>query len=51
LSYVLSRKQDYAGAAREIRDFLAASPNSPDAEALTTEAKRFEELSVSAKRE
>ena len=51
LSHVLSRKQDYAGAAREIRDFLAASPNSPDAEALTTEAKRFEELSVSAKRE
>lgn len=51
LSYVLSRKQDYAGAAREIRDFLAASPNAPDAEALKTEAKRFEDLSVSAKRE
>jgi len=51
LSYVLSRKADYAGAAREIRDFLAASPNSPDAEALKTEAKRFEDLSVSAKRD
>jgi cytochrome c-type biogenesis protein CcmH/NrfG len=51
LSYILSRKQDYAGAAHEIRDFLAVSPNSPDAEALTTEAKRFEQLSVSAKRE
>ena len=50
LSYVLSRKQDYAGAAREIRDFLAASPDSPDAEALKIEAKRFEDLSVSAKR-
>jgi predicted Zn-dependent protease len=51
LSYVFSRKQDYAGAAREIRDFLAASPNSPDAEALKTEAKRFEDLGVSAKKD
>jgi Tfp pilus assembly protein PilF len=51
LSYVLSRKKDYAGAAREIRDYLAASPNAPDAEALKIEAKRFEDLSVSAKRE
>jgi tetratricopeptide (TPR) repeat protein len=48
LSYIFSRKQDYAGAAREIRDYLAASPNAPDAEALKTEAKRFEDLSVSA---
>jgi hypothetical protein len=51
LSYVYSRKQDYAGAAREIRDYLAAEPNSPNAEALKTDAKRFEELSVSAKKE
>jgi Tfp pilus assembly protein PilF len=51
LSYVLSVKQDYAGAAREIRDYLAISPNSPDAESLQKEAKRFEDLSVSAKRE
>jgi len=51
LSYVLSRKQDYAGAASEIRDYLAAAPNSPDAEALKADAKRYEDLSVSAKRE
>jgi Tfp pilus assembly protein PilF len=51
LSYVLSVKQDYAGAAREIRDFLAISPNAPEAESLNKEAKRFEDLSVSAKRE
>jgi Tfp pilus assembly protein PilF len=50
LSYVLSAKQDYAGAAREIRDYLAISPNSPDAESLSKEAKHFEDLSVSAKR-
>jgi Tfp pilus assembly protein PilF len=51
LSNVYARKKDYAGAAREIREFLAAMPNAPDAEALNTEAKRFEELSVSAKRD
>ena len=51
LSYVLSRKQDYAGAAREIRDYLAAAPNSPDAESLKADAKRYEDLSVSAKKE
>jgi hypothetical protein len=51
LSYVLSRKQDYAGAAREIRDYLAAAPNSPDAEQLKADAKRYEDLSVSAKKD
>jgi len=51
LSYIYSRKQDYAGAAREIRDYLAAEPNSPNAEALKTDAKRFEDLGVSAKKE
>jgi hypothetical protein len=51
LSRIFSRKQDYAGAAREIHDYLAMAPNSPDAEALKIEARRFEELSVSARRE
>jgi len=51
LSYVLSAKQDYAGAAREIRDYLAIAPNSPDAESLNKDAKRYEDLSVSAKKD
>jgi Tfp pilus assembly protein PilF len=51
LSYVLSHKQDYAGAAHEIRDYLAAAPNSPDAEQLKADAKRYEDLSVSAKKD
>jgi Tfp pilus assembly protein PilF len=51
LSYVLLRKQDYAGAAREIRDYLAAEPNSPNAEQLKADAKRYEDLSVSAKKD
>ena len=51
LSYVLSARQDYAGAAREIRDYLAIAPNSPDAESLNNDAKRYEDLSVSAKKD
>jgi len=50
LSHIYSRKQDYAGAARELRDYLAAAPNAPDAESIKVEATRFEELSVSAQR-
>jgi Tfp pilus assembly protein PilF len=51
LSYVLLRKQDYSGAAHEIRDYLAAEPNSPNAEQLKADAKRYEDLSVSAKKD
>jgi tetratricopeptide (TPR) repeat protein len=51
LSHVYSRKEDYAGAAREIRDYLAAAPDSPEAENLRVEAKHYEDLSVSAKRD
>jgi Tfp pilus assembly protein PilF len=51
LSHVYSRKEDYVGAAREIRDYLTAAPNSPEAENLRVEAKHYEDLSVSAKRD
>ncbi|HEY2171518.1 MAG TPA: tetratricopeptide repeat protein [Candidatus Angelobacter sp.] len=51
LSYIYSGRQDYAGAAREIREYLVLAPNSPDAESLKNDAKRFEDLSVSAKRD
>jgi hypothetical protein len=51
LSYVLLRKQDYGGAAHEIRDYLAAEPNSPNAEQLKADAERYEDLSVSAKKD
>ncbi|HKR94113.1 MAG TPA: tetratricopeptide repeat protein [Candidatus Angelobacter sp.] len=49
LSYIFSRKQDYAGAARELHDYLAIMPNATNAEELKAEAKRFEDLSASAK--
>ena len=49
LSHVYSHKQDYAGAAREIREFLAIQPNAPEAGALNAEAKSYEDLSVAKK--
>ncbi|HEY2361941.1 MAG TPA: tetratricopeptide repeat protein [Candidatus Angelobacter sp.] len=51
LSYLYSGRQDYAGAAREIREYLVLAPNSPEAESLKNDAKRFEDLSVSAKKD
>jgi Tfp pilus assembly protein PilF len=51
LSYLYSGRQDYTAAAREIREYLVLAPNSPDAESLKNDAKRFEDLSVSAKRD
>ena len=51
LSYILTRKKDYAGAAREIRDYLAVAPNAPDADTLKIQVQRLEELSVSAQRQ
>lgn len=51
LSYLYSGREDYAGAAREIREYLVLAPNSPDAESLKNDAKRFEDLSVSAKKD
>jgi Tfp pilus assembly protein PilF len=50
LSHVYSRKEDYVDAAREIRDYLAAAPDSPEAENLKLEAKHYEDLSI-AKRD
>lgn len=46
LSLVLERRLDYAGAAQQIRDYLAAVPNAPNAEELREKAKRYENLSV-----
>lgn len=51
LSYIYARKQDYKSAAQEIRDYLAAVPNSPNADSLQKDLKQFDDLSVSAKKE
>lgn len=51
LSHIFTRKQDYAAAAREIREYLTVAPNAPEAEDLQVQAKRLEELSVQAQKQ
>ncbi len=51
LSYILSRKQDYVGASQQIQDYLAIVPDSPNAESLKADAKRLQDLGISAKKE
>ncbi|HWZ43929.1 MAG TPA: tetratricopeptide repeat protein [Candidatus Saccharimonadales bacterium] len=43
------RKNDYAGAAREMRDYLAIAPNAPDAEQIRAKAQKFEDIGVNGK--
>lgn len=43
-------KNDFAGAAREMRDYLVIAPNAPDAEEVKAKVKRFEDMgNVAAK--
>jgi tetratricopeptide (TPR) repeat protein len=49
LSNVLAQKQDFAGAAQQIRDYLLVVPNPPNANELEAKAKEYEGLSVSKK--
>ena len=51
LSHIFVRKQDFAGAAREIREYLTIAPEAPEAESLKTQAQRLEELSVQAQKQ
>jgi outer membrane protein assembly factor BamD (BamD/ComL family) len=48
LSYALSRKHDYAGAAQQIQEYLVLVPNGPNTESLKADAKRLQDLSISA---
>ena len=47
LAKILEAKQDYAGAAQELRNYLTLVPGSPSAAEITAEADRLEALSVS----
>lgn len=51
LSSILARKQDFAGAAQQIRDYLALVPNATNAAELQAKAKNYEEMSVSKARQ
>ena len=49
LGEILTRKQDYAGALQEMRDFLAISPGAANAEEVKAKAKTLEEISLAKK--
>jgi tetratricopeptide (TPR) repeat protein len=49
LSNILAQKQDYAGAAQEMRDFLTINPTAQNAEEVKANLKKFEELSLAKK--
>jgi len=49
LSNLLSQKNDFAGAAQQIRDYLAIMPDAPNAEELKTRAKALEDMSMAKK--
>jgi tetratricopeptide (TPR) repeat protein len=49
LSYILSRRRDYAAAAQQIQDYLTLVPEAPNVESLKADAKRLQDLSTSAK--
>ena len=49
LSNIRVRKQDYAGAAQELRDYLKIAPDASNVEEIKAKAQRFEEMSVAKK--
>jgi tetratricopeptide (TPR) repeat protein len=46
LSMMLERKLDYTGAAQQLREYLAAVPNAPNAQELRDRAQRLESHNV-----
>lgn len=50
LSQIMLRRQDYGGAAREIREYLAIVPKAPNAAELARQADSYEQLSMAKKR-
>jgi tetratricopeptide (TPR) repeat protein len=49
LGSILARKEDYAGAAQQLRDYLAEVPMAPNAAELQTKITQYDQLSVAKK--
>jgi tetratricopeptide (TPR) repeat protein len=49
LGSVMARKEDYSGAAQQLKDYLALVPNAPNANELQAQISRYEQLSVAKK--
>lgn len=46
LSQILTHKQDYPGAAQELRDYLAIAPGASNADAVREQLRKLEQVSV-----
>ena len=51
LAMILEAKQDYAGAAQQLRNYLLLVPDSPQAEAIRADAQRLESLGHAKEKE
>jgi Flp pilus assembly protein TadD len=51
LGDILARKQDFAGAAQQARNYLAMAPNAPDADSVRAKLKKLEEVSGTAQKQ
>jgi tetratricopeptide (TPR) repeat protein len=49
LGSILARKEDYSGAAQQLRDYLAAVPMAPNAAELQTKISQYDQLSLAKK--
>lgn len=49
LGSILARKEDYSGAAQQLKDYLALVPTAPNANELQDQINRYEQLSVAKK--
>jgi tetratricopeptide (TPR) repeat protein len=49
LSQILTHKQDYQGAAQELRDYLAIAPGAANADAVREQLRKLEQASVAKK--
>ncbi len=49
LGSVMARKEDYSGAAQQLRDYLALVPTAPNANELQAQITRYEQLSLAKK--
>lgn len=49
LGSILARKEDYSGAAQQLRDYLASVPDASNANELQTKIKQYDQLSMAKK--
>lgn len=48
LAEILTRRQDYAGAAQQVQSYLTTSPNAPDADKVREKLKKLQQMSATS---